>query len=154
MAQDQTQGRDNFQSPPIPEDELETFLDEIAEVKHFLFCCLLLSHSTLLPIALQSGSIEEFLANGQVTQANLRDLTLKLERPLQDVRDACVDLIRGENDDEPEDDANRTYQDDGHQNFKRKTLRTYRFEASQYQTIPEKYQTTRKGRQEEKTPIK
>ncbi|KAF2112566.1 hypothetical protein BDV96DRAFT_601966 [Lophiotrema nucula] len=43
------------------------------------------------------GSVEEFLKHAEVTQEQLRDLCLKLERPtLQDVRDACVDFYRSE----------------------------------------------------------
>ncbi|KAF2875318.1 hypothetical protein BDV95DRAFT_313916 [Massariosphaeria phaeospora] len=88
-------------SPAIPEDEIEPLLEEIAEVKLFIFCRLLLSHASLLRIALQANSIEEFLANDQLTQEQLRDLTLALERPsLQDVRNACADFVRGEDEDD------------------------------------------------------
>jgi len=85
---------------PVPEDEMDLLLEEVAKVKSLLFCRLLLSHAALLPIALESNSIEEFLADKNVTLEHLRDLCLKLERPeLQDVRDACADLVRGEDDD-------------------------------------------------------
>jgi hypothetical protein len=82
-------------TPVIPDDEIEQLLEEVAEIKKFLFCRLLLSQSALLPIALEVNSIEEFLDKEDVTREHLRDLCLKLERPgLQDVRDACADFIR------------------------------------------------------------
>lgn len=91
---------------PIPEEEIRTLLGEITEVKRLLFCRLLLSHSSLLPIALQSSTIEEFLANQDVTEADLRDICLRLEDPsVQDIRDACADLMR--EDDQPEEDRPR-----------------------------------------------
>jgi hypothetical protein len=83
------------QTPVIPDDEIEQLLDEVAEIKKFLFCRLLLAQSTLLPAALKAESIEDFIGKEEVTRENLRDLCLKLERPvLQDVRDACADFIR------------------------------------------------------------
>lgn len=83
------------QTPVIPDDEIEQLLEEVAEIKNFLFCRLLLTQSTLLPVALEAESIEAFIANEEVTREHLRDLCLKLERPvLQDVRDACADFIR------------------------------------------------------------
>jgi hypothetical protein len=79
----------------VPEDEMEQLLDEVAEIKNFIFCRLLLAQSALLPAALQSNSIDEFLGKGDVTREHLRDLCLKLERPkVQDVRDACTDFLR------------------------------------------------------------
>jgi hypothetical protein len=87
-------GIDNT-TPVIPDDEIEQILDEVAEIKSFLFCRSILSQITLLPAALESDSIEEFLNRSEVTREHLRDLCLKLERPrLQDVRDACADFIR------------------------------------------------------------
>lgn len=101
----------------VPEDELETLLDEVAEVKHLLFCRLLLSHVTLLPIALQSQSIEDFLDDEAVTREHLRDLCLKLERPaLQDVRDACADFVRGDEGVEDETDADKPHEEDEESN--------------------------------------
>lgn len=85
----------NAQTPVIPDDEIERLLKEVAEIKNFLFCRLLLTQSTLLPAALEAESIEEFIGKEEVTREHLRDLCLKLERPvLQDVRDACADFIR------------------------------------------------------------
>lgn len=93
---------------PIPGEEIRTLLDEIAEIKQLLFCRLLLSHSSLLPIALQSPSIEDFLANQDVAEADLRDICLRLENPsVQDIRDACADLMR-EADEPGEDNAQST----------------------------------------------
>jgi hypothetical protein len=83
------------QTPVLPDNEIEQLLNEVAEIKSFLFCRILLSQSTLLPVAVQAESIEDFLANAEVTREHLRDLCLKLERPrLQDVRDACADFLR------------------------------------------------------------
>jgi hypothetical protein len=79
----------------VPEDEIEQLLDEVAEIKKFIFRRLLLAQSALLPAALQSNSIDEFLGKEDVTREHLRDLCLKLERPkLQDMRDACADFLR------------------------------------------------------------
>jgi hypothetical protein len=82
-------------TPVLPDAEIEQLLGEVAEIKNFLFCRLLLSQASLLPIAIETGSIEEFLNRKEVAREHLRDLCLKLERPgLQDVRDACADFIR------------------------------------------------------------
>jgi hypothetical protein len=89
----------------IPDDEIETLLEEIAEVKMLLFCRLLLSHANLLPVALRANSVEEFLDHAEVTTESLRDLCLKVERPaLQDVRDACAHFVRAKSGDDNEDD--------------------------------------------------
>jgi hypothetical protein len=82
-------------TPVLPDDEIEVLLSEVAEIKKFLFCRLLLSQPSLLSAALESDSIEEFFDKSEVTREHLRNLCLKLERPgLQDVRDACADFIR------------------------------------------------------------
>ena len=63
----------------------------------------MLSHANLLPIALQANSIDELLNSDQSTEAELRDLCLRLENPvLQEVRDACADLGRRDEPDENE----------------------------------------------------
>ncbi|KAF2094120.1 hypothetical protein NA57DRAFT_80538 [Rhizodiscina lignyota] len=49
----------------IPEEELGSLLDDIAEIKQLLFCRLVLSHATLLPSALKASSVEEFLADSE-----------------------------------------------------------------------------------------
>ncbi|KAF1357170.1 hypothetical protein EJ07DRAFT_25683, partial [Lizonia empirigonia] len=62
------------QTPVIPDDEIEPLLDEVAEIKNFLFCRLLLTQSTLLPVALEAESIEDFISKEEVTREHLRDL--------------------------------------------------------------------------------
>jgi hypothetical protein len=81
-----------------PDNQIEVLLSEIAEIKHLLFCRLLLGHAALLPAALRADSVETFLSDPEVTESALRDLCLKMERPgLQEIRDACADLFRSEN---------------------------------------------------------
>ena len=88
---------------PVPDDEADHLLEDMAEIKHLLFCRLLLSHATVLPAAIRANSIEEFLSDKDVTDTDLRDLALKMDKPgLQEIRDACADLGRG---DEEADDA-------------------------------------------------
>jgi hypothetical protein len=92
---------------PLPEDEIDQLLEEITEIKQLLFCRILLSHASLLPVALRAGSVEEFLADKEINDADLRAICLKMENPgWQEVRDACADLVRGEEEDlkEEEDD--------------------------------------------------
>lgn len=93
----------------FPDDEIQKLLAEVSEIKHLLFCRLLLGHATLLPAALRANNVEEFLGDEEVTANALRDLCLKLENPgLQDIRDACADLFRPE--EEPEDDEEENVQ--------------------------------------------
>jgi hypothetical protein len=96
---------DTFENPlelmtkvsPLPDHEIDQLLKDVVEIKELLFCRLLLSHAALLPVALQANSIEEFLSNEKISETDLRDLCLKLERPgLQEIRDACADLHRTE----------------------------------------------------------
>ena len=134
----------NPQSPAIPDDEIDQLLEEVAEVKHFLFSRLLLSQASLLPIALKANSIDEFLANDQVTQEHLRDLALKLERPgLQDVRDACGDFYRGEHEDEENDNTNDTKDESEHKKVKKPKHDKYEMKFKDVSSIPDKYQTKR-----------
>lgn len=87
--------RDKFAG--MPEDEIGRLLEEVVEVKYLLLCRILLSHAALLPAAARANSVDEFLGDPEVDSAHLRDLCLELENPgLQDVRDACADLIRGD----------------------------------------------------------
>ena len=89
---------------PVPEDEIDQLLTDMAEIKHLLFCRLLLSHAAVLPAAIRASSVGEFLNDKEVTDTDLRDLALKLDNPgLQEIRDACADLGRGE--EEEEDDV-------------------------------------------------
>lgn len=86
---------------PLPDDEVDQLLFDIAEIKQLLFCRLLLSQATLLPAALNAASVEDFLNNRDIADADLRDLCLKMESPgLQEIRDACADFGRGEEEDE------------------------------------------------------
>jgi hypothetical protein len=88
----------------FPEPEIERLLGEVSEVKYLLFCRLLLGQAALLPAALRANSVEDFLADPEVTGPALRDLCLKMENPgLQEIRDACADLFRSE--EEPDDDV-------------------------------------------------
>lgn len=140
-------GRLAYTTPSIPDDELDTLLEEVAEVKHLLFCRLLLSHATLLPIALRSDSIEAFLADEDVTREHLRDICLKLERPgLQDVRDACADFVRGKDGevDEPDTDRSEDEEEDEDESVqKRKIPDKYALKFRNKNRLPEKYQTKR-----------
>jgi hypothetical protein len=88
----------------FPENQIQKMLAEIQDIKHLLFCRLLLGHVTLLPAALRANNVKEFLADPQVTTAALRDICLKMENPgLQDIRDACADLFRSEEEEEESD---------------------------------------------------
>ncbi|KAK3725484.1 hypothetical protein LTR37_000454 [Vermiconidia calcicola] len=92
--------------PEIPADGVETLLDDVAEIKNYLFCRLLLSQAAVLPAALKAGSVEAFLADEQVKPADLRDLCLRIEKPsLQEVRDACADFFRGDDEEGDEQDV-------------------------------------------------
>lgn len=72
----------------------------MSEIKHLLFCRLLLPHTSLLPVAFRAGSVDELLNNANVKDAELRDLCLMMENPRpQNVRDACADLLRNEDED-------------------------------------------------------
>lgn len=83
------------------DDEIEKLLKEVVEIKHLLFCRLLLGYATLLPAALRASSVEEFLADEEVTIIDLRDLCLRMENPsLQEIRDACADLFRAEDEED------------------------------------------------------
>ncbi|KAK7745831.1 hypothetical protein SLS53_002548 [Cytospora paraplurivora] len=87
---------------PLPEGEIESLIADIAEIKTLLFCRTLLSHATMLPAALRAKSIEEFLADPEIADSDLRDLCLKVEQPnLQALRDACADFARGDNPEPP-----------------------------------------------------
>ena len=99
---------------PYPDDEIDQMLENVAEIKHLLFCRLLLSHANVLPAAIRANSVEEFLNNSEVTDADLRDLALKMDNPgLQEIRDACADLGRGAKEDEEDEEAAKTTQEGG-----------------------------------------
>ena len=91
---------------PFPDEEIDMLLRDMAEVKHLLFCRLLLAHATVLPAAVKANSVEDFLNNKEVTDTDLRDLAIKMDSPgLQEIRDACADLGRGEEEDDDEGDG-------------------------------------------------
>ncbi|KAI1147920.1 hypothetical protein F4825DRAFT_455000 [Nemania diffusa] len=100
-------------TPPMEDDEIETLMQDIKEIKLLLFCRLLLSHASLLPAALRAASVDEFLNDTTITEADLRDLCLKVEQPsLQDIRDACADLLReGESETEKENGGDDEHED-------------------------------------------
>lgn len=84
-------------SAPLPDEEIDQLLEEITEIKQLLFCRMILSHASLLPAALRARSVEEFLGDGEVSLADLRAICVKMENPgWQEVRDACADLFRGD----------------------------------------------------------
>ena len=84
----------------FPDEEIDELLQDMAEVKHLLFCRLLLAHATVLPAAVEANNVEDFLNNKDVTDTDLRDLAIKMDNPgLQEIRDACADLGRGEEED-------------------------------------------------------
>lgn len=94
----ETHGR----TAPLPDEDIEKLLSDIAEIKSLLLCRTLLSHATLLPAALQAKSVEEFIEDPSIAHTDLRDLCLKVEQPdLQALRDACADFARGDNPEPP-----------------------------------------------------
>ena len=85
---------------PLADHEIETLLEDIAEIKLLLFCRLLLSHASALPAAIRANSVDDFLNDPELTDSDLRDLALKMDNPgLQEIRDACADLRRGDDED-------------------------------------------------------
>ena len=108
---------------PIPDEEIDQLLYEIAEIKQLLFCRLLLSHAAVLPAALKASSMEEFLNDPDVSETDLRDLCLKLDDPgLQAIRDACADLSRGEEEalEEPDQRPEESVDTDSDEDFERR----------------------------------
>lgn len=94
----ETHGR----TAPLPEEDIERLLLDIADIKALLLCRTLLSHATLLPAALRAKSVEEFIDDPSIAHTDLRDLCLKVEQPdLQALRDACADFARGDNPEPP-----------------------------------------------------
>ncbi|KAL8731009.1 MAG: hypothetical protein Q9166_003660 [cf. Caloplaca sp. 2 TL-2023] len=82
---------------PVPDDEIDQLLVDMAEIKHLLFCRLLLSQANVVPAAIRVSNVNEFLDDKEVTDTDLRDLALKLENPgLQEIRGTCADFRRGE----------------------------------------------------------
>lgn len=99
---------------------------------------MLLSQTALLPAALKADSVEEFLADPEVTGATLRDLCLRMENPaLQDIRDACADLFRA--DDESDEDVKMSGEvvDDVDENPIESYKRTFNFHPPGH--LPDKW---------------
>ena len=132
-------------SPPMPDDEIETLLKEIAEIKNLLFCRLLLSHAALLPAALRANSIDEFLDDKEVTLEDLRDLCLKIEKPgLQEVRDACADLARRDEEEDNAGNADGDYEDENQSDEDQ--LESYTDRRERLQPVPKFFKTKREMR--------
>jgi hypothetical protein len=131
--------------PALSAEELDVLEEEVSKVKKYLFCRILLSQASLLPVALQASSIEEFLGHDQMTQEHLRDICLKLERPpLQDVRDACADFIRGEEEDPEDEQADEEHDNDYASEDEREERREkYALVRGSKDGVPRKYQTKR-----------
>ncbi|PNP74678.1 hypothetical protein FNYG_12014 [Fusarium nygamai] len=100
---------------PMEDDEIDELIRDIREIKLLLFCRLVLLQASLLPAALRATTFQEFLDDTSVTEADLRDLCLKVAEPtLQDIRDACADFARGDkaDDDLPVEDDDDDDDDD------------------------------------------
>lgn len=90
-------------SAPLPDDVIDQLLEEITEIKQLLLCRIILSHASVLPAALRAGSVEDFLADEEINLADLKAICLKMENPQwQEVRDACADLFRGDEEEREE----------------------------------------------------
>ncbi|WZH49461.1 Mfs allantoate protein [Fusarium acuminatum] len=86
---------------PMGDDEIESLIQDIREIKLLLFCRLVLVQASLLPAALRAASVDEFLNDTSVAESDLRDLCLKVAEPtLQDIRDACADFACGDKENE------------------------------------------------------
>jgi len=78
------------------EDSLAQVRRESNAIREYLLIRLITKNPALLGVALESGSIDEFLQNPQVRNTDLRDLALGLSNPpLQNIRDACADYWAG-----------------------------------------------------------
>ena len=85
----------NERTAPMTEAEVDEAIADVREIKIYLFCRLVFAQATTLPAALRASSVEAFLGDDELTDNDLRDLCLKLEKPtLQDIRDACADFSR------------------------------------------------------------
>ncbi|CAG9978536.1 unnamed protein product [Clonostachys byssicola] len=94
----------------MTDEDIDSTVEEVKEIKLLLFCRLVLAHASLLPAALRASNVEEFLQDAEITESDLRDICLKVEAPtLQNIRDACADFARG---DELEDDPGENIEDE------------------------------------------
>ncbi|KAM0351754.1 hypothetical protein ACHAPU_002266 [Fusarium lateritium] len=71
---------------PMDDDDIDSLVHDVREIKLLLFCRLVLSQASLLPAALRASTVQEFLDDNEPT--------------LQDIRDACADFARGDEADE------------------------------------------------------
>ena len=53
---------------PLSDSEIDDPMKDIVEIKHLMFCRLLLSHASLLPIAIRANSAEEFLQGKAISK--------------------------------------------------------------------------------------
>lgn len=99
---------------PMTDEDIESVVKDITEIKVLLFCRLLLAQASMLPAALRATSVPEFLHDSGIAESDLRDLCLKVEKPsLQEIRDACADFARGDDvDDEDEEEVDEDYEDE------------------------------------------
>ncbi|QDS75109.1 hypothetical protein FKW77_007267 [Venturia effusa] len=136
-------------APSLADDETDGLVSQIVEIKHLLFCRILLTHATLLPIALRSDSVDAFLANTEVSEVDLRDLCLQMEQPdLQQIRDACADLTREDEPDDPEADDEEDPTDMNTKDWRGipKDLRMFDPRISKRGAIPETWKPKREGK--------
>ena len=128
---------------PIPDEDIDQLLEELAEIKLLLFCRLLLSHATVLPSALRAASVAEFLDDKEISDTDLRDLCLKMDNPgLQNIRDACADFGRGAEEIEEKDSEPRQQDNDE----KKKKASGFGFSRKVRGGIPEKWSSEREKR--------
>lgn len=59
--------------------EVDRLMEEIAEIKDYVFCRLLLGHAVLLPAAMKASNLDEFFNGAEVKTRDLRDQCLRLE---------------------------------------------------------------------------
>ena len=60
--------------PPMPAEEADRLIEEIAEIKNYLFCRLLLNNAVLLPAAMKSNSLDGLFNDAEVKTHDLRDV--------------------------------------------------------------------------------
>lgn len=62
---------------PLSDSEIDEPMKDIVEIKHLMFCRLLLSHASLLPIAIRANSAEEFLEGKEISNTDREISVLK-----------------------------------------------------------------------------
>ncbi|KAF5130914.1 hypothetical protein E5D57_007263 [Metarhizium anisopliae] len=90
---------------PMTDDEIESVIKDIREIKRLLFSRLILVKASMLPAAIRAHSVEEFLDDADVAESDLRDIF---------IRDACADFARG---DEADDDVEDSLDDEDDESF-------------------------------------